>query len=225
MLVWIFQPQNETKKPNSASVQAVQAVTASLIGWLSWRANTETSDRKLFHTRRSSSVWCFQLQQKFTHICLFIFQTQRRGCLLSAVLYPRCNSAANRSDSGLLTANAARKTSPRLLHPLSSRWGRSHSSSCPSSCQVTSQIRVEGRDFITGQSSCSSSLKMSPTLCSLSLRLLLGASQLLPVCTSFPSSPQFSAVYHPPQLNIWQGRLPFGERCPSVKSLSTKDLF
>lgn len=32
------------------------------------RRNTETGDRKLFHTRRSSSVWCFQLQQKFKHI-------------------------------------------------------------------------------------------------------------------------------------------------------------
>lgn len=37
------------------------------------RRNTETSDRKLFHTCRSSSVWCFQLQQKFKHICLGLF--------------------------------------------------------------------------------------------------------------------------------------------------------
>lgn len=137
-----------------------------------------------------------------TYLFGVFFQSRKHGCLLSAVLYPRCNSAANRSDSGLLTANAAGKTSPRLLHPPSSQWGRSHSSSCPSSCQVTSQLRVGGRDFITGQSSCSSSFKMSPPLCSLSLRLLLGASQLLPVYASFPSSPQFSAAYHPPQLNI-----------------------
>lgn len=66
------------KKPNSASVQAVQAVTPSLIGWLSWRASGapcpgETSDRKLFHTRRSSSVCCLQSRQKFKHICLFCF--------------------------------------------------------------------------------------------------------------------------------------------------------
>lgn len=121
-----------------------------------------------------------------TYLSGFFFQTRRRGCSLSTVLCPQCNSAADRSDSGLLTANAARKTSPWLLHPLSSQWGRSHLTSCPSSCQVTSQLRVEGRDFITGQSSCSSSFKMCPTLCSLSLRLLLGASQLLPVCTSFP---------------------------------------